>query len=268
MIRLFYFLIAVILTGACSSSLPKENSAAQEEPKAPAKKEEQALIPVDSSFTIEYLTGKFNPAEHTDFVAVDPAYADEAGYFLHRQTYEAFQKMQAAAQADGVQLKIISATRNFDRQKSIWEAKWTGKRKSNGVFVHTIADPLERALEILKVSSMPGTSRHHWGTDIDLNALNNGYFAEGKGKKEYDWLTAHGAEYGFCQPYTAGRDRGYTEEKWHWSYIPLAGQLTTLAATQLKNEQVNGFLGAETALSIDVVSNYILGINGECMAGR
>ena len=32
---------------------------------------------------------------------------------------------------------------------------------------------------------MPSTSRHHWGTDLDLNNLNNSYFTSGKGKKIY-----------------------------------------------------------------------------------
>ena len=98
-----------------------------------------------------------------------------------------------------------------------------------------------------------------------LNAVNNTYFEkEGQGKKVYDWLIAHAAEYGFCQPYTAGRSSGYTEEKWHWTYLPLASQLTKAAAHQLTDDQVSGFLGDETAISIGVVEKYILGINPEC----
>ena len=49
---------------------------------------------------------------------------------------------------------------------------------------------------------MPSTSRHHWGTDIDLNSLNNSYFSSGKGLKEYDWLTTNANHYGFYQVYT------------------------------------------------------------------
>ncbi|NJK84501.1 MAG: M15 family metallopeptidase [Saprospiraceae bacterium] len=47
----------------------------------------------------------------------------------------------------------------------------------------TTPNPQERALKILKYSSMPGTSRHHWGTDIDLNSFSNSYFEQGEGKK-------------------------------------------------------------------------------------
>ncbi|MFM9004881.1 MAG: D-alanyl-D-alanine carboxypeptidase family protein [Flavobacteriales bacterium] len=43
----------------------------------------------------------------------------------------------------------------------------------------------------MKFSSMPGTSRHHWGTDIDLNSVEPSYFLSGKGLLIYQWLSAH-----------------------------------------------------------------------------
>ncbi len=226
--------------------------------------------PVRPEFSVEYLTGKFEPAEHPDFVKVDKKYADGEGYYLHRATYESFQKMWEAAKADGITLTIVSATRNFNRQKQIWEAKWTGARKiENGSnAAEKYPDPKTRALKILEYSSMPGTSRHHWGTDVDLNDLDNYTFEHGQGKKVYDWLQKHAAEYGFCQPYTIKgpeRPNGYNEEKWHWSFIPIAQQLTNLAASELKNEMIGGFKGAETAGEINVVEKYVLGINKSCL---
>lgn len=259
--RTILILASLLLFANCRNA---SNEVQTVEPAAAEKEEPAPLGQSAPVIPVEYLTGKFDPATHPDFVAVDPAYASASGFHLHREAYEAFRRMHTAAQADGVALIILSATRNFERQRSIWDAKWTGQRKSNGVFVHTIADPRERALEILKVSSMPGASRHHWGTDIDLNALNNDYFSEGVGEKVYDWLVANAADYGFCQPYTAGRPTGYTEERWHWSYQPLAGPLTQAAANQLTDEQISGFLGDETAVSIGVVEKYILGINPAC----
>lgn len=111
--------------------------------------------------------------------------------------------MHAAALKDSVQLVIISATRNFEAQKGIWEAKWTGERLVNDADISkTIPDPRQRALKILEYSSMPGSSRHHWGTDIDLNDLSDAHFQTGKGKKVYDWLRTHAQKFGFCQPYS------------------------------------------------------------------
>ena len=74
---------------------------------------------------------------------------------------------------------------------------------------------------------MPGTSRHRWGTDVDMYSLENYDFDFGNGKIIYDWLVDNAASYGFCQPYTAGRCAGYNEERWHWSYCPISKPLLT-----------------------------------------
>lgn len=221
-------------------------------------------------FSLEYLMGKFEPAEHPDFVLVDKKFADAEGYYLRKETYKSFKKMWEAAKADSITLTIVSATRNFYRQKAIWEAKWTGARKiENGTnAAQKYPDPKTRALKILEYSSMPGTSRHHWGTDVDLNDLDNFTFEQGQGKKVYDWLQKHAHEYGFCQPYTEkgqNRPHGYNEEKWHWSYTPVSKQLTEMAARRLQDQMIGGFQGAETALSIGIVKKYVLGINQSCL---
>ncbi|WP_116125662.1 M15 family metallopeptidase [Lewinella sp. IMCC34183] len=272
-----YILLALLTLGltSCGSDAPAR--AGQPTPVAPtavdpAPAAPPASAPADSLFGLPiytYITGQFDPAEQEAFVRVDDTYTDGDPYLLHRDAYAAFERMHAAALADDVRLTIVSATRNFARQKQIWEAKWNGQRLLEGTerANEVYPDPAERARAILRYSSMPGTSRHHWGTDMDLNALNNGYFREGKGKKIYDWLTAHAADYGFCQPYTAkGPDRpsGYEEERWHWSYVPLATRLTDYAATRLNDADISGFAGAEAAPRIEVVKNYVLGVNPAC----
>ena len=215
---------------------------------------------------ISYIRGKFFPKMHPDFVEIDSIHADRPELYLRKDTYAAFVKMYEHALQDGIRLQIRSATRNFNVQKSIWEAKWTGERTIEGGenLAETTADPKERALKILRYSSMPGTSRHHWGTDIDLNSFENSWFEEGEGLDIYNWLTEHAAAYGFCQPYTAGRPYGYFEERWHWSYIPVAAHLTKYAEENLTNEMIDGFLGSESASLIDVVGKYVLGINQDC----
>ena len=231
-------------------------------PKLPAKPAQE--------FSVDYLMGKFDPAQHPDFVKVDKKYADEEGYFLRKETYEGFAKMREAAQADGIRLTIISATRNFNKQKAIWEGKWTGNRLiENGAnAAKKYPGAKTRALKILEYSSMPGSSRHHWGTDVDLNDLDNYTFEQGPGKKVYDWLKKHAHEYGFCQPYSSKgevRPNGYNEEKWHWSYMPVAKKLTDLAARSMTDDMIGGFKGAETAVEIKVVEKYVLGVSQECL---
>jgi len=86
---------------------------------------------------------------------------------------------------------------------------------------------------------------------------------------EYEWLVRHAPSFGFCQPYTAKDDKrpnGYNEEKWHWSYLPVAIPLTRYVENNLSNKMIQGFEGAEEAKSIDIKNNYMLGINKTCLA--
>lgn len=216
-----------------------------------------------------YLMGKFSPESHPAFVKIEQQYTDKAAAYLRKETYEAFLKMHAAAKKEGISLKILSATRNFNRQKKIWEDKWTGLQtvEDGTNAAKNIKDPVKRAQKILLFSSMPGSSRHHWGTDLDLNYLSDDYFKHGQGKKIYAWLQANAATYGFCQPYSdksSGRT-GYQEEKWHWTYTPLSEGFTEGARRNLRDTMIQGFQGAETAPNIGIVKNYILGINQACL---
>jgi len=204
--------------------------------------------------TTDYVTGQFDFKTHDDFTEVDPQDANKEVY-LHRETYEAFRAMADSAKKDGVSLIIVSGTRNFASQKSIWDRKWNASAASTD---------LGKAMDILEYSSMPMTSRHHWGTDIDINNLNNSYFEEGQGKKEYDWLTENANDFGFYQPYSDkslnGRT-GYNEEKWHWSYLPLASKYLMYYNRHITNEDIVGFEGSELAKEIDMVKNYVNGVS-------
>ena len=232
------------------------------------KSQPVSMETITNDFSVDYLMGKFNPKQHKDFTDIKSTHASRAGMRLRKDTYESFQKMYNAALKDGVRLTIISATRPFMHQKRIWEAKWFGKRKVNGRMLSPmVKDEEMRAKLILMYSSMPGTSRHHWGTDIDLNDLNNPYFEKGKGKKIYDWLVANAYEYGFCQVYSEigpERPNGYLEEKWHWSYVPVARRLTEQYKAKVTNADITGFAGSNTVVTIDMVNNYVLGINAVC----
>lgn len=217
-----------------------------------------AVATTDHQETLEYLLGRFDPSKHPDFVKVEEPYTHRADMRLRREAMEAFKKMYEAALKDGVQLQIISSTRNFNQQKTIWEGKW--KR-----FAKEAPDRKNRALKILEYSSMPGSSRHHWGTDIDLNDLNNETFEKGgRFEKTYLWLSAHAHEYGFCQPYTAGRPHGYHEEKWHWSYTPLSSNLLDQYRNQVRISDITGFEGADLAAEIHIIDHFVLGISPIC----
>lgn len=223
-------------------------------------------VPVDA------LLGKIEPGKDSGFVKVEQQYSSKPDIYMRKAAYESFKLMHAAAAKDGIKLVIISATRPFSYQKNIWEAKWSGRTLVGGKNLSvSIPDPEQRALKILEYSSMPNTSRHHWGTDIDLNNLENSYFASGEGKKIYDWLCAHGAEYGFCQTYTAmGPDRpnGYHEEKWHWSYMPIAAHFLTQYQAKVQYKDITGFSGSEVAEKLKVIEHYVGGIGPACKSWK
>ena len=131
-------------------------------------------------------------------------------------------------------LKIISGTRNFYAQKGIWERKWTGKtRLSDGTFASDLKDPKKRALKILLYSSMPSTSRHHWGTDIDIIdgnktvsgdvLLEKNFHGDGPYVKLRKWMDINAKRFGFYRPYNNNPKRkGFKYEPWHYSYAPIA----------------------------------------------
>lgn len=271
-----FLISSILLLIQCTNSEPKTSTQLphQAEQASAMLVAQDASIPnitkdtiVKKSFTADYIMGKINPQNHPDFKELSTKHASAKGMYLRKDAYAAFIKMFDAAQKDGIKLVIRSATRPFNHQKRIWEGKWTGARLVKGRNLSkTTADHNDRALKILEYSSMPGTSRHHWGTDMDFNAFVNSYFEKGQGKKEYDWLIANAPTYGFCQPYTSKKEgrTGYEEEKWHWSYLPISTQLTDTAADILKDSMITGFKGSHTASDIEVVKNYVLGINGAC----
>ncbi len=181
---------------------------------------------IDEIPVFNYVTGRFDPSKHKDFINIKKLFIPcSSEMYLHREAANSLKLLLDKFKKDHKEIKIyiISATRNFYSQKVIWENKWNGKKKILKIpDINKINDPLEKAAVILEYSSMPGTSRHHWGTDFDINNLSNSYYEKGEGKIIYEWFKKNAAKYGFAQPYTAERKEGYKEEKWHWSYIPLA----------------------------------------------
>ncbi|MCC6599380.1 MAG: M15 family metallopeptidase [Crocinitomicaceae bacterium] len=206
--------------------------------------------------TKDELLGHFDPASHHDFVKIEKEYTAKKNIYLRRETYEAFKRMSAAAKQDGISLVIISATRNFDYQKRIWEKKWAAEKYANWT-------PADKAREIMHYSSMPGTSRHHWGTDMDFNSLEPSWFRSGNGKKLYDWLVRNGSDYGFFQTYTpkVGGRTGYEEEAWHWTYLPLSKKMLDEYNRQIRNIDITGFNGCEVVSELRVIEWYVNGVD-------
>lgn len=212
------------------------------------------------------LLGKTNPAGSDYFALIPTTMASSSTMYLRVEAKEALVSMYKAALADGVNIKVISAFRSFDHQKRIWEDKWQGKAARFKQYSE-IGDYLMRCKAIMQYSAMPGTSRHHWGTDIDINSLSNSYFEIGAGKKLYNWMQENASKFGFCEPYSEKgvlRETGYEAEKWHWSYQPLACQFLDQFVDQISYSDISGFAGAEKAEALSAIEDYVLGISTRC----
>lgn len=204
------------------------------------------------NYNKNYLMGKFDYKSDPSFGIVPSIYTFKT-IFLKKVVLDSFIEMADEAKKSEINLKIISGTRNFFEQKVIWERKWNS--------LSGLTD-IEKAKKILEFSSMPSTSRHHWGTEIDINNLNNSYFSKGQGLKEYTWLVENADKFGFFQPYTSKNNgrTGYNEEKWHWSFKPISYECLKVFKNSISHEDINDFLGHDTAPKIDVISNYVDGI--------
>lgn len=160
---------------------------------------------------------------------------------LQSKVCQAFKDMQTAAQADGIDCQIVSAYRSFSQQLAIWQRKWAGEK----VLLDINEKPLEFALlsdseklhAILTWSALPGASRHHWGTDLDVydrHSVKQCGVPLQLVKTEYEdvngpcfalnnWLSQHAEKFGFSRPYQHYKG-GVAAEPWHLSYKPLAQQ--------------------------------------------
>ena len=162
-------------------------------------------------------------------------------------------------------LSIVASTgvRDFARQAGIvnTELAKTLTASSN-------ESDIEKAiLKVMETRSMPGFSRHHWGTDMDLVSAERTDWDPSKGRLRalIPFLQEHAFRFGFFHPYTAGYSRSagqpaqagfptpaalhYLEEPWHVSYWPIANVLQRLWLQTFSGKVLDNLI-AETAHAV------------------
>jgi LAS superfamily LD-carboxypeptidase LdcB len=156
---------------------------------------------------------------------------------LHYEVVASFLAMRDAAASAGIDLVARSSFRDFDTQLSIWNRKWQGERpifdRQGLTLDRAQLSDAEAVDAILYWSAVPGGSRHHWGTDLDLidasavpigysvQLIPDEYAPEGIFAGLSSWLDANARSYGFFRPYRTDRG-GVSPEPWHLSYAPVA----------------------------------------------
>jgi LAS superfamily LD-carboxypeptidase LdcB len=209
-----------------------------------------------------------NHAELTGQVRTHIAAVAEPECLLHAQAVAPFLNLRRAAQADGIDLVPMSSFRDFGRQLAIWNGKFSGERPmydALGVLLNAAAlTPRERIEAILLWSALPGASRHHWGTDVDLvdgKATEAGYqikltreeFAPGGPFAALNlWLTTHAPRFGFFRPFQGVRS-GVQPEPWHFSFAPIAEK----ARRRLSPDVLRAAIAAAPLFGKDVVLGHL-----------
>ena len=202
----------------------------------------------------------FNDLELTGRAATHVVQRDDLGAAIHQRVLEPFLALKAAAAEAGIDVQIASGFRDFAAQLRIWNMKYRGERPlydaAGNVRDNASLDAGELIEGILCWSALPGASRHHWGTDIDVidraampenyhyRLLPEEYAAGGVFHRLNTWLDENIARFDFFRPYAAFRG-GVNAEPWHLSHAPTASvalRLLTpeLVAATVRNSDVLG----------------------------
>jgi LAS superfamily LD-carboxypeptidase LdcB len=204
------------------------------------------------------LLSSYSLTGRTESHLCDPGRTVMVGVQLHRDVVEPFLRLREAAAGAGFDLRILSGFRSFQRQLDIWNRKARGDL----AVLDSLAIPLDIArltdqelvFTILRWSALPGASRHHWGTEMDVfdeAARPEGYEVElvpeevdpgGFFGPLHAWLDermAGFASFGFYRPYD--RDRGgVAPERWHLSYGPVADSYQDNLTTGVLRHVIEG----------------------------
>lgn len=174
----------------------------------------------DANFTKTILVNIKNPLpEDHDYNANLMVFPSEYKWYSQAEVYRKIDKdiwpylkaMMDAARADGVDIGIISAWRDYGTQKTLYDAqieKWLDKGYSQ-------EDAVKEASSRVAV---PGTSEHHTGLAVDFNTTQQSF----ENTKAFAWLKENAENYGFIMRYEKEKmdiTGGIIYEPWHWRFV-------------------------------------------------
>ncbi|MFN0313672.1 MAG: M15 family metallopeptidase [Burkholderiales bacterium] len=209
-------------------------------------------------------TAALNELELTGRARTHITQLEEPRCALHHGVVQPFVAMRAEAAQEGIDLRPYSSFRDFDTQVLIWNRKFRGERtlysRDGQVMDAAVLTEAQKIDAILTWSALPGTSRHHWGTEIDVydhaampegyrvQLLPEEYAPDGVFGKLAQWLGPNLERFGFFRPYDQERG-GISPEPWHISYAPVAA----LAQAALTGDVVAQALQAADLLGRELV---------------
>jgi LAS superfamily LD-carboxypeptidase LdcB len=200
---------------------------------------------------------------------------------LHYEVVAAFLSMRDAAAYDGIDLIARSSFRDFETQVTIWNRKWNGERplydRKGELLDRSRLSDSQSVDAILYWSAIPGGSRHHWGTDIDVidgasvpkgysvQLIPAEYARDGIFARLSEWLDANMKRFGFFRPYRHDRG-GVSPEPWHLSYAPVSvAALEAFSLSMLRNVIETSSIAGKphvVARLPEIYTRFMLSIDG------
>jgi len=232
----------------------------------------------------------FDTLELTGRARTHVVQRDDLGAAVHRHVLAPLLALKEAAARDGIDLQVVSGFRDFEAQLRIWNMKYRGERPlyddAGTLRDHASLDPVQLIDGILCWSALPGASRHHWGTDIDvidraampenysLRLLPEEFASHGLFHRLSTWLDANMGRFGFFRPYGDYRG-GVYPEPWHLSYASVSAAALGALTTDVIAETVRGsdVLGKAEVLAKlpEIYRKYVANVaspDALAMAGR
>lgn len=151
-------------------------------------------------------------------VEIDPQYRNN-NYVtqIHKDVYPYITAMVAAAQADGVDLRVWSPFRSYAIQNDLFKAQ-----------VNRVGGDEEKAATVV---ARPGTSEHNTGLCADFNMAGDAF----ESTPMYTWMCENAEDYGFILRYPKDKQHitGVIYESWHWRFVGInnAKEINELGVT-------------------------------------
>lgn len=143
---------------------------------------------------------------------IEARFARDVGMKYDARAVSYLNAMCAAAEKDGVSLLVISSFRLHSRQVTLFQNQLKKVQANNPQLSEQAA--IDKAATVV---AYPGSSEHELGLAVDFNSVEETF----ENTKQFAWLQAHAAEYGFVMRYPKSKQSltGVIYEPWHYRYV-------------------------------------------------
>ncbi len=148
---------------------------------------------------------------------LSPELVSFGGVRLERRAAEACREMLAAAEDEGIRVRVLSGYRTREYQRELFQRSVSGNM-SSGMTAAEAAALTGRYL------AAPGHSEHETGLAVDLCTLTADDTEDDFGRKpEGRWLASNAHRFGFILRYPRMKEHitGIAYEPWHFRYTGL-----------------------------------------------